>query len=69
MTMGILEAKPVNGVTVTLEGLRNANATVEWIDPMSGKTLRVETVSIIGGKTILNAGNVPHDIACRLKYR
>ena len=66
--MGILEAKPANGVTVTLEGLRNANATVEWIDPMSGKTLRVETVSITGGKTILNAGNVPHDIACRLKY-
>lgn len=66
---GITTHTVAKNTTLKVDGLRDGAASVEWVDPWGGTTVRRETVSVRGGAATLSAGDVLKDVACHLRYR
>jgi len=66
---GITTHTVAKNMTLKVDNLRDGAASVEWVDPRNGTTVRRETVSVRGGAVTLSAGNVLKDVACHLRYR
>ncbi|MBL8994625.1 MAG: hypothetical protein JNM63_14865, partial [Spirochaetia bacterium] len=68
MLIGAGKHAVARDVWLVLSGLKDGNASVLWIDPMTGKELRTESVSIKSGKVSLSARDLPTDLGCKIRY-
>jgi len=66
--LGTVETIAARGVRVTVEGLRDGKAEVEWWEPMTGEKLRTEPAEIRDGRLVLAVGDLARDIACKVRY-
>ena len=67
--IGLVTTALARDVAVTVTGLRDGPARVEWTDPMTGEPVAVEDVTVVGGTLALRPGDIPRDRACRIRYR
>lgn len=66
--LGTVETVVARGVRLRGEGLRDGKAEAEWWDPMMGEKLRAQRAEARGGRLALDVGDLPRDIACKVRY-
>ena len=66
--LGRVKTVTARDVKVSLQGLRDGPAKVEWWEPVTGRMLRVEDAEAQGGRLELAMAELPRDLACKVRY-